>query len=181
MGIRFAFSTIISVSTSSRCFPCSAKCSFTIIFILTVPFDDFLFSEVLSLCFLIASIIHSSFICFFRSRQTALESSASIPTILILMSEPYHQGVSLFCDNRSWLATISKSRPLVIAGTRSLSLGKVLACNTCWLAVSQTYLSALFSCQRTVGLSACENTLYKKWIFMVSLFPHHICTARRDL
>ncbi|EKC69412.1 hypothetical protein LEA_08305, partial [human gut metagenome] len=26
-----------------------------------------------------------------------------------------------------------------------------------WLATSQTYLSALFSCQRTIGLSAYKN------------------------
>ena len=49
-------------------------------------------------------------VLFFTSRQTALESSISISTIPILVAEPRHADVSLFCEDRSWQNDFSNSR-----------------------------------------------------------------------
>ncbi|EGT3703998.1 transposase [Clostridioides difficile] len=47
-----------------------------------------------------------------------------------------------------------------------------------WLATSQTYLSALFSFQRTIGLSACET--YQLLIGFHRLASFNIRTGKRE-
>ena len=81
--------------------------------------------------------------CFFRSRQTASASSAGISTILILMSEPCHTGVSLYCLCRSWLATFPMVARRSLHELAHFPYGKVMACNTCWL-TAQTNVSVCF-------------------------------------
>ena len=70
-----------------------------------------------------------------------------------LWAEPHHADVSLFCDSRSWQNDHSTSRSRINCVGRSLSCRKGHGVQSPWLAVSQTYLSALFSCLRTIGES----------------------------
>ncbi|CCA62865.1 Putative extrachromosomal origin protein [Clostridioides difficile E28] len=43
---------------------------------------------------------------------------------------------------------------------------KVMAYSICWLSVSQTYLSTLFSCQRTVGIDLPIKNHNSLWAFI---------------
>lgn len=72
-----------------------------------------------------------------------------------LWAEPHHADVSLFCDSRSWQNDHSTSRSRINCVGRSLSCRKGHGVQSPWLAVSQTYLSALFSCQRAVAKACC--------------------------
>ncbi len=67
-----------------------------------------------------------------------------------LWAEPHHADVSLFCEDRSW----QNDFPTVALGSLRGSLAffwKGHGVQSPWLAISQTYLSALFSCQRPDG------------------------------
>ena len=100
-----------------------------------------------------------NFIYHFFSRQTALESSASISTILILMRNRVIRAYHYSAVTGHGKATIPKVALESLRGSLTL-FPKVVACKLRGSLLPQTYLSALFNCQRTVGLlSACKNSL----------------------
>ena len=71
-----------------------------------------------------------------------------------LWAEPHHADVSLFCEDRSWQNDFSNSRSRITAWVARFLL-KGRGVQFPWLAISQTYLSALFSCQRAVAKACC--------------------------
>ena len=71
-----------------------------------------------------------------------------------LWAEPHHADVSLFCEDRSWQNDFSNSRSRITAWVARFLL-KGRGVQSPWLAISQTYLSALFSCQRAVAKACC--------------------------
>ena len=71
-----------------------------------------------------------------------------------LWAEPHHADVSLSCEDRSWQNDFSNSRSRITAWVARFLL-KGRGVQFPWLAISQTYLSALFSCQRAVAKACC--------------------------
>ena len=72
-----------------------------------------------------------------------------------LWAEPHHADVSLFCEDRSLAKRLF---PTVALGSLRGSLAffwKGYGVQFPWLSISQTYLSALFSCQRAVAKACC--------------------------
>ena len=90
----------------------------------------------------------------FRNRQTALEKLRWY----FNQSHSYEQNhlwdVSLFCEDRSWQNDFSNSRSRITAWVARFLL-KGRGVQFPWLAISQTYLSALFSFQRAVAKAVC--------------------------
>ena len=96
---------------------------------------------------------------FLQAGRRLWKSSAGISTNLIPMSKTtfgtYHYPANTGRGRTTF--------PKVALGSLHESLAflmeKVMAYKIRWLAVPQTYLSALFTFQRTTGLSAYENLL----------------------
>ena len=92
---------------------------------------------------------HPLYCVSFGSRQTALEKLRWY----LNQSHSYEQNhlwdVSLSCEYRSWQSDFSNGRSRITAWVARFPYGKGRGVQSPWLAVSQTYLSALFTCQRT--------------------------------
>ena len=71
-----------------------------------------------------------------------------------LWAEPHHADVSLFCNTGRGRTTFPKVALGSLHESLAFLMEKVVAYKIRWLAVPQTYLSALFSCQRTA--TACQ-------------------------
>ena len=71
-----------------------------------------------------------------------------------LWAEPHHADVSLFCEDRSWQSDFSNGRFRITAWALAF-FWKGHDVQFPWLAISQTYLSALFNFQRAVVKAYC--------------------------
>ena len=107
----------------------------------------------------------------------ALESSVGISTIPIPVGRTAPCGRIIILQYRSWRNGFSKGRSRTLRGSLA-SCWKGHGVQFPWLAVLQTYLSALFSFQRAVGLSACET--YQLLIGFHRLTNFNTRTGKRE-
>ena len=96
-----------------------------------------------------------------------------------LWAKPHHADVSLFCEDRSWQSDFSNSRSRITAWVTRFLLERSWR-TVPWLTISQTYLSALFSCQRAVAKAYCfhvkaECRAGKRGIEQIMLCGYYYC------
>lgn len=105
----------------------------------------------------------------FTSNQTALASSTGISTIPIPVGWTVSYGCIIILCCRSWQNDFSNGRSQIIAWIAISRLGKSRRTTSDGSLQAQTYLTALFTCQRTVRLlSACINSfLQMDWYRMI--------------
>ena len=94
-----------------------------------------------------------------------------------LWAEPHHADVSLSCNTGRGGTAFPKVALGSLRGSLA-SCWKGHGVQFPWLAVLQTYLSALFSFQRAVGLSACET--YQLLIGFHRLTNFNTRTGKRE-
>ena len=129
------------------------------------PFTDLYYRHFLHTSKSITLLYHM----LFTSSQTASASSAGISTIPIPVGWTVSYGCIIILCCRSWQNDFSNGRSQIIAWIAISRLEKSRRTTSDGSLQAQTYLTALFSCQRTVRLlSACINSfLQMDWYRMI--------------